>query len=168
MTRRLLAAALLCALALGGAACGGPSAIQVQPARSVFPAPPPNAVVLAREHGDDALALAVVPRSDGALLQASLVGPTGAGVGGARIGLSLTGSTGTRRARAVACGRGCYRASLAGVGTPREAAVVFPEGEERFALPRRWPPPDAGRLVAQADAAWRRLRTLSFREHLAS
>jgi hypothetical protein len=38
----------------------------------------------------------------------------------------------------------------------------------RVALPKPWPPPDATALVAQAAAAWRALRSVAYREHVAS
>jgi len=166
---RSAVALLLAPIALLAASCGSSSTtIRIPPARNVFPAPPPGAVVFAREHGDDALALALVPGAHGTLVQASLVGPGGAGVAHATISLRLAGTAGSHVARATGCGPGCYRATLPPVGRPTEATVVFPQAQERFALPKQWPAPDAQALVRRADAAWRRLRTLVFREHLAS
>jgi hypothetical protein len=150
--RRLLAVPLLACAAAG---CGGGSVgtIRVPPARSAFPKPPPGAVVLARQHGSDALAIAVLRTR----VQVSLVGPTGNGVRGARVRIG--------GAAARACGAGCYGASIA--VRSRTLTVTIGGSRERFALPRL-PAPSAARLVARAEAAWRRLRTLVDRQHLAS
>jgi hypothetical protein len=142
-------------LAAALAGCGGGSVgtIRVPPARSAFPQPPPGAVVLAREHGSDALAIAVLRGR----VQATLVGPDGNGVRGARVQIGGVA--------AAACGAGCYRAPLA--VRARELTVRVNGSATRFALPRL-PAPSAARLVARAEAAWRGLRTLVDRQHLAS
>src|SRR5436309_1898403 len=69
-------------------------------------APPRGAVVFARQWGGEALALGVVPRPGGALVQASVLGGQGKGVSG--LVLSVNGH------RAAPCGAGCYRAVLLG------------------------------------------------------
>jgi hypothetical protein len=139
--------------ALPAAAAPAPA----QPAAPRFPAPPANAVVFSREDGPDALALAVVPRGGNVLVQASVVGPQGTGVGG------LSVSFGSRRA--TSCGAGCYRATL-----PRRRAVDLRVGSLHWlvALPAPWPPRDASALVARAAHVWRSLRTLAFYDRLAS
>jgi hypothetical protein len=131
-----------------------------------FPAPPPGAVVLARESGADAVALAVVPgrRLD---LRVSVLGQQGP-ASGRVVGVTLRSAHGTRAARALACGPGCYRALLEPQGAPRTVTVRVGRSSVAFALPRVWPPPRADRTVRAADAAWRRLKTLAFSEHLAS
>jgi hypothetical protein len=134
---------------------------------TAFPSPPPGALVFSRQAGDDALALAVLQQKSGLLVQASIVGPDGAGVPGARTTFAARGAS----AAGSACGAGCYRATLPIRGRPRAVELVV-DGEIatrwRVSLPSRWPPRNAAALIAGATRAWRSLRTLSFRERLAS
>lgn len=127
------------------------------PAPPSFPAPPANAVVFSREDGADALALAVVPRGGNVLAQASVVGPQGTGVDGLSVSFGSV--------RAIACGHGCYRATL-----PRPRAVDLRVAKTRWLvpLPSQWPPLDASAIVARAAHVWRSLRTLAFYDRLAS
>jgi hypothetical protein len=129
--------------------------------RPGFPGPPPGAVVFSREDGPDALALAVVPRTGGMLVQASIVGPQGTGADGLDVTLGGT--------RAAACGPGCYRASLA---VAKSVDVRVRGGAATTSwlvtLPSTWPPPDASSLVARAAHVWRSLRSLAFYDRLAS
>lgn len=171
----LRSAAALAALAAGvGAivvvallvrATPGPRAAAVEapaPAQEPgFPAPPRGAFVLAREVGTDAVALAVIPGTPLGL-QASVVGPDGAGVAGLRVAFVVGG----RRLPAVACGPGCYRASVS-AAAPRRIVVMLPRAAVPFALPRL-PAPDATAIVARAARVWRGLRTLVSHERLAS
>ena len=134
---------------------------------AAFPSPPPGAVVFSREAGDDALALAVLQQKAGLLVQASIVGPDGAGVPGLRTAFAARGAS----AAGSDCGAGCYRATLPIRGRPRAIELVVDGGiatRWRVSLPSRWPPRDATTLIAGATRAWRSLRTLSFRERLAS
>jgi hypothetical protein len=108
--------------------------------------------------GGDALALGVVPQSGHVRLQASVLGPQGAGVSG--LDVSLNGQ------RASGCGPGCYRATVS--GTPASVEVHVRATRWRVALPAVWPPRDASALLARAGRAWRSLHSLTFREHLAS
>jgi hypothetical protein len=130
-----------------------------------FPAPPRGAVVYSRELGSDALALAVVPGRGPALLQASVVGPEGDGVSG----LEVAFAGGRAPAAATPCGRGCYRARVP-LGDARTVRVDVRSPSVRWtvALPQPWPPRDARALVVRAGRAWRSLRSVSFRETLAS
>ena len=132
-----------------------------------FPAPPGGAVVYSRRLGRDALALGIVPRRGSALLQASVVNGQGAGVSGLGVSFRLEGTT----ARATACGRGCYRATLPVHGRPAAVDVSVrgsSSGEWRVALPAAWPPADGTALVRRAERVWRRLGSLSFSETLGS
>jgi hypothetical protein len=134
-----------------------------------FPAPPAGAVVFARADGANVLALAVRPRGPRQLLlQASVLGPQGTGVGGFDVSFTLQ----ERSARATACGRGCYRALLPVAGQPRSVLVDVRGGPAathwRVALPAGWPAADGSALMARAERVWRSLRSLSFRERLAS
>jgi hypothetical protein len=126
--------------------------------RSGFPAAPPGAVVFSRQMGGEALALGVVPQRNSALLQASVVGPQGAGV--TSLNVSLNGR------RASACGPGCYRTTV--TRTPRSVELLVRSTHWRVLLPAVWPPHDATALLARARRAWRSLHSLSFSEHLAS
>jgi hypothetical protein len=135
---------------------------------SSFPSPPPNATVYSRQLGGDALALAVVPQRDGAvLLQASVVGRQRNGVRGLHVTFAVAG----KRKTASACGPGCYRARLSLSGPPR-AVDVDVAGRTKppwhVELPTTWPPRDASLLVSRAARAWRSLHSLSFRETLGS
>jgi len=138
---------------LAGGGGGSVGTIHVPPARSTFALPPPGSVVLAREHGGDALAVAAAPGR----VQLSLVDPLGRGVRGADVRIGGVPAT--------ACGAGCYRAAVA--VRSRELTVTIGRSRERFALPKL-PARSAAGLVARATAAWRRLRTLVDRQHLAS
>ena len=145
-----------------GPASAAPAALPVAsaptpPSATRFPAPPANAVVFSRENGADALALAVVARGAGVLVQASVVGPQGTGVRGLSVTLGAH--------RASACGAGCYRATL-----PLRSAIDVHIGTAHWLvrLPAPWPPRDASALVARATNVWRSLRTLTFYDRLAS
>jgi hypothetical protein len=137
-------------------------------------APPPGSVVLAREAGDLAVALAVQPRRSTATLVATVLGPDGSGLSGLHATLALKTATGAGRSGAGRdCGPGCYEATLTGISGRPTAATVELSGQDRhasamFALPRAWPPPPAGKLVKRATAAYSRLRTLVIHERLAS
>jgi hypothetical protein len=131
---------------------------------AAFPAPPDGSVVFARADGSNVLALAAAPRGRALLLQASVVGPQGKGVRGLDVSLTLD----RRSAHAVACGAGCYTAQLPVTQRPSVAVVAVQKTRWRIALPHNWPPADAGALMARAERVWRSLRSLSFRERLAS
>jgi hypothetical protein len=125
---------------------------------SGFPAPPPGAVVFSREMGGEVLALGVVSQVGHVLLQASVVGPQGAGVSGLDVSLN--------RHHASACGSGCYQVTAA--GTPPSVDVRVRSTLWHVVLPSVWPPRDGSALLVRARRAWRSLHSLSFREHLAS
>jgi len=153
----------------GPSAAAAPAApsIPAPPANTPsFPAPPTGAVVFARQHGDNALALAALPETGHTSLQVSIVGQTGTGVSG--LAVVLEPDTG-RPVEARSCGPGCYRATTP--GTPHSVTVLIGEGNARaltFALPRPWPPRVATGLVAHAGRVWRSLHTLVSHERLAS
>jgi len=170
----LLAAPIAAALLLrpgSGAqaspASAAPAPTAPAPARSDFPAPPRGAVVFSRQLGSDALALGVVPGHGHVLLQASVVGPQGSGVSGLAVAFTVQGA----RRRAAPCGPGCYRATLGTMGPPPSVTLELrggPATRWQVALPSIWPPRDASALLARAGRVWRSLRSLSFRESLAS
>jgi hypothetical protein len=152
---------------------GAPASTELSPAipaapATGFPAPPSGAVVFSRQAGSEALALGIVPRHGSILLQASIIGPQGHG----SPGLTVDFVAQRMSARATACGPGCYRAALETNGRPGAVDVTVRRGSRtihwRVALPARWPPPDAGVLIARAERVWRSLHSLSYREQLAS
>jgi len=152
------------------AAAAAPAATVRPPAKASagFPAPPDGSVVFARADGSNVLALAAAPRGKALLLQASVLGPQGKGVAG----LDVSFTHDRRSARAGACGAGCYKAQLPVAQRPSTVLVDVHGGTAatrwRVALPHNWPPADAGALMARAERVWRSLRSLSFRERLAS
>jgi hypothetical protein len=124
-----------------------------------FPSPPPGAVVLAREAGEDALALAVKP----GLVRVSVVGPEGTGVSGLRISLQFGGGY---FITPEACGTGCYQTKV--TGRPDSPVTIRIGGAAyRFDLPRL-PAADGSRAVEEAEKTWNALRTLAWHERLGS
>jgi copper transport protein len=128
------------------------------PARRAAKAPPPpaGAIVLAREDGDRAVALAARGRE----LTVTVLAPDGTGLSG--LGVTVAGS------RAAPCGPGCYRAT---VPQPRRDVAVRLLGGGRlsvvrFALPAQAPP--AAALVRRATRVFRSLRSVVVHERLAS
>jgi hypothetical protein len=155
---RLTALAAMIALSLSGAS-------ESRAVTQSFPAPPAGATVFARQLGSDALALNVVPRRGGLLVQASLLGRQGTGVPGRHISFTVAGQV----KPAAACGAGCYRASFKATGSSPAVDVNLPHGVRwHVQLPATWPAPDASVLLRRAGQAWRSLRSLTFKERLAS
>jgi hypothetical protein len=145
-----------------------PLSAGVQPIPRGFPAPPPGAVVFAREDGFDTLALGVVPEKGGVTAQVSVLTDQGRGRPGLAIKLTVQGHV----KKAVPCGLGCYRARFATSGNPG-AVTVDVKGYAatthwRVALPAVWPAPDASKLMAKATSTWLGLQTLSYIDRLAS
>jgi hypothetical protein len=168
-----IAAALLLRPGIGAGAspaatpAPAPAAGPSSNAGPAFPAPPPGAVVFARQLGRNALALGIVPWRGSALLQASVVNGDGVGVSGLGVSFRLQGAG----ARATACGRGCYRATLPVRGRPAAVEVSVrgaSPADWRVALPSTWPPPDGAALLRRAERVWRALDSLSFSETLGS
>jgi hypothetical protein len=155
---RLGALAVVLAIGLTGATASSATPTS-------FPVPPAGATVFSRQLGADALALAVVPLRRGTLLvQASVVDRQGAGVRGLR--LAFTGGAHTRVA--APCGHGCYHARFAPTRSPRSVEVELAKVRWHVELPAVWPPLDGSLLLDRADRAWRSLRSLTYREWLAS
>ena len=118
----------------------------------VAPAPPPaDAVVLAREDGDLAVALAAAQHR----LRVTVLGPDGTGVNGLNVAIA------GRPARA--CGAGCYEVAA----PPSPSVQVRVRGRTvTFHLPRAAAP--AGALIARATRAFRAVRSVTYVERLAS
>jgi copper transport protein len=121
------------------------------PTTGAPPLPAADAVVLAREDVDNAVALAAEPQR----LRVTVLGQNGLGVNGLNVAID--------GAEAVPCGSGCYerRGSHGHV-----VAVVIGGRRLVFRIPRATP--DAAALVARATSAFRRLRSLTYLERLAS
>jgi len=140
----------------------------IPPASMSFPGPPDGAVVFAREAADDVLALGVVPRRGALLLQASVLDGDGHGVPGLRVVFSAGGV----RREGIACGAGCYRATVSVSGSPK--AVSLKVAGQRTStswhvgLPAAWPPRNGAAILARASRVWRSLRSLAYVERLAS
>ena len=135
---------------------------------TAFPVPPPGSVVFGQQYGHDALGLAVKPDGNRVGLQASLVKVTDSAGKPVRARFAVEGAGGKKVVTAVPCGNGCYRATAA-VAKPRKVTVFLaghkPSGAT-FALPAAWPPRNGAAIVAAAERAWLKLRTLVIRDHL--
>jgi hypothetical protein len=135
--------------------------------KTAFPVPPQGAIVFSRQDGSDVLALAVVPGRR-LLLQASVVGGQGEGVGG----LNVSFRVGSNVSTGQPCGAGCYRASTPPTGAPTDIVVKVtrPGGTTAWTvrMPRPWPPPDASALVARATRTYRSLKSFVIHDRLAS
>lgn len=135
---------------------------------SAFPAPPPGAVVFARQSANDVLALGVVPGKR-LLLQTSVLNGQGKGFPG----LGVSFRVGAKQATAQPCGDGCYRATIVSPGAPKAVEVRVSGTTRRpvawrVPMPARWPPPDASHIVSRTSRALRSLRTLTIDDSLAS
>jgi copper transport protein len=121
------------------------------------PVPPPTgALVLAREDGDLAVALAV----RGYELTATVISPDGTGYRRQPVVFRSNGRT----AAATPCGAGCYRAVLL---HGRTVDVLLPGSSVRFRLPAG-PAPSAAAIVDRATRVFRGLSSVVYHERLAS
>jgi hypothetical protein len=109
------------------------------------------AVVFARQDGNDGLALAV----DRTAVRVMVFDSQGQGVNGRQV--SVAGVP------ASSCGRGCYSAQTQARGN---VPVVVDGRRFTFAVPRT--APDATSLMQRATSAFRKLRSVTFVERLAS
>ena len=139
--------------------------------RSAIPTGP---FVTAREDGEFAVGMAARPAGAGRIaLTATVIDGNGNGANGLDVGAGIVSARGDGRAGAASCGAGCYRAVVAVDGRPREAILTIGRADGRtadvrFPFPSRWPPPAATRLARDATRVFRRLRTLTIDERLAS
>jgi hypothetical protein len=134
------------------------------PPAAEFPVPPVGATVYSRQLGSEALALGVVPKRGAVLLQASVVDGEGSGVSGLRVDFAVGHASRT----AKPCGAGCYQATVATRGRPYSVQVKVRNVVWSIPQPVDWPPPDGSALLANAERAWRALKTLAFSEDIAS
>jgi copper transport protein len=119
------------------------------------PAPPPGAVVLAKEMGPLGVAIAVEPRR----ISAIVLSPAGGGLNG--LDVRLDGHT------ATTCGQGCYRVDYApGRTVGVEVGRFGPTRETSFVLPQ-FPRPAAD-LVRRLRERYRALTSIRYVEQLRS
>lgn len=125
-----------------------------QPSRPP-PPPPPGAIVLAREAGPLGIAVAVQAQR----VTAIVLSPAGGGLSGLEV--TIDG-----RSTSV-CGSGCYAAHVVpGRTVTVEVAGFGPTRTAIFALPAR--APTAGALVRRVRAVFSSLRSVTYRERIAS
>jgi hypothetical protein len=134
------------------------SSLKPLPSTSTPPPPPRGAVVVARELGSRAVAVAVGP---GRRLTATVLSGVGGGEPGLDVSFRVNGTT----IRAKPCGPGCYRATAPN-GSPRSVDVLVAGGTAPFRIPQA--APQAAAIVRQAGRVFRRLRTLVYVESLRS
>jgi hypothetical protein len=157
-------AALVGLLVVSGCGGGGASSITIPPAKGRPKLPPPDALVLAQQDGELAVALGLRPARGGAIhAMATVVAPDNTG----KDDLAVAFRRGSVNRTARPCGSGCYSASLPGSG-PRTIAVRVAERTLRFQLPAEWPAPDATALVRRATDDFKSLNSVRYRERLAS
>ena len=123
-----------------------------------FPSPPPDALVLAREAGVHALAIAVKP----GLVRVSVLRAAGGGQRGMHVALRFAGGA---TVATTVCGAGCYQAQTSGLAAS-PITVLLDGVDYSFGLPAHTANGDA--VVAKATATWKGLRTLVWHELLAS
>jgi hypothetical protein len=143
---------VLSALVLVVAGCGGGAGkLRVKAAKGIPPAPPADAVVLAKENGFNAVALAVEPQR----IRVTVLGPDGQGVD--REHITVAGRP------ATPCGAGCYETTT----NARGAVAVVVNGRRLvFQVPRV--APSAAALLPDAARVYRHLRSVQYVERLAS
>jgi copper transport protein len=121
--------------------------------------PPRDALVLAKQDGRLAVALAAEPAGRGVRVTATVVGPNTTGVDG----LDVSFRAGKRTVAAAPCGSGCYGAVVPQAGI---VAVTLSGRTVPFRLPTR--SRSARSLVRDATAVFRSLDTVSYVERLSS
>jgi copper transport protein len=134
------------------------------------PPPAPGQVVFADEAGKLAVALGVRPGSP-LELTATVLGQSGYGVDGLSVALSAASKSGSRTAKARACGHGCYTARVP-VKDPRQFAVTLVGNGESHALlfrvPGAWPPPAGTSFLRRATKVFNGLHSVQLTERLSS
>jgi hypothetical protein len=132
--------------------------------RTTPPPPPRGALVLAREAGTRAVALAISqgPRPQ---LIATVLASSGGGESGLPLSFRLGAGAG-RTLRVRTCGPGCYRARAPANSRPRRVQVLLPGSPVTFRIPAA--PTPAGAIVRRASRVFRGLRSLVYLESLRS
>jgi len=141
----------------GGSSAVATNSLKPLSSTSTPPPPPSGALVLARELGSRAVALAVGP---GRRLTATVL----SGAGGGESGLGVSFRVGGKTIPSRSCGAGCYRAD--GPGRPGRVDVLVAGGSAPFSLPKA--APSAVAIVRRAGNVFRRLHSLVYTESLRS
>jgi hypothetical protein len=165
-------AAIGLVVALRGRSGSAPTPLFSPP---VLGAQPPGAVVLAGESRELAVALAVQPTERRKLLLvATALGQDGAGAGGLGVTFVVRGVRGPPVVLDATPGPlGTYAAKTSAVTRPAHVSIrIRGRGAGStplaFGLPATWPAPPAATIVARAQRAYKRIRTLVVHESLAS
>ena len=150
----------------GGASTTAASSIEggriATPTQPGFPSPPPGAVVMAQEAGNYGLGVAFAPASGGTLVRASVIGPDNP-VRGLHVTLAAGSATGRV---AAACGPGCYQTTFATL--PPAGHLVVSLDAKHYVFPLPGPTTGGSGIVTHAERTWKALKTLVWRERLAS
>jgi hypothetical protein len=117
-------------------------------------------VVLAREAGTRALALAVVPGGAQPLTRVSVVTDQGAGQAGLDVAVAGTGLD--------PCGTGCYQGNVAARKLSGRVEVSLDHRTYPFQLPPSLNLSSGAATMARATRVWRALKTLVWHERLAA
>jgi hypothetical protein len=141
----------------GGSSAVATNNVQTLSSTSTPPPPPAGALVLGRELGSRAVALAVGP---GRKLTATVL----SGVGGGESGLDVSFRVDGKTIPARPCGAGCYRAVAP--SAQGHVDVLVAGGSAPFTIPKTAPP--AAAIVRRAGNVFRRLHTLVYTESLRS
>lgn len=134
------------------------------PTAPAFPSPPPGAVVFAREAGERALGLAILPGGVDALVRVSVLSGEGPGASGLAVSLVAGG----RSTSLPACGAGCYQAEVPQASLHGPVVVRLDGKPYAFTLPAKLSLPAGAAIVSQATSVWRHLKTLVWHERLGS
>ena len=112
-----------------------------------------------------AVGLAAAPRHGQLLVVATVFGQSGGGAAKLHPRIVITTRGGQRMtAEATACTAGCYEAAFDTAAVPERASVTFNgAGRVDFTLPAHGPSASALRLVRDAEAEYRELRSLRSR-----
>ncbi|MDP9256173.1 MAG: hypothetical protein M3Q31_06425 [Actinomycetota bacterium] len=177
--RLLLAfAAVLCigvaavvVVASGGSSSGvkPPQIRAALPHAGTPPLPPHGALVLARGHGDLAVALAARRAGSDLRLTGTVVAGDGTGLSGLRVRFAVDGR---RLPPARPCDAGCYASATRASSAVSRIAIGLsgrgrPPSTVTFALPAHWPV-SAAPLLRGAERVFRSLRGLVYRERLSN
>jgi hypothetical protein len=164
--------AVVVAVVASGGSSGGVKAPRIPPATArsgTPPRPPHGALVLARGHGDLAVALAARRAGPELRLTGTVIASDGTGLSGLRVRF-VVGAAALPPAKP--CGAGCYASTTRAAASVRRVAIAL-SGRGRspatvgFALPEHWPV-SAAPLLRGAERVFRSLRGVVYRERLAS
>jgi hypothetical protein len=167
----VIAGVVAAAIALSGSGSGKGSAVDTSritsslEASSNTPPPPPRgALVLAREAGTRAVALAV-ERGAQRRLTATVLGSSGGGESGLRVSFRL-GPGGGPSLPARPCGPGCYSARFPANAALSRVQVLLAGSRVTFRVPATLT--RAGAIVRRAGRVFRGLKSLVYLESLRS